>query len=239
MGYMYPFPRGARKSQPFGANPSNGTNPAGGHTGDDWAVPVGTPVHAAGDGIIRHSSWFSANYLENPWWLTRMGGDTLVLDCGDTAPTFVYAHLSDSAANVGDRVRRGQVIGYSGNSGTATTGPHCHMECLPPAWNMTNGTYGRVNPAAFLTDYPGEITVQGAVAAKETPEVTPEQMLELKKFFQAEINKSIEAMWSTEAVTQALIQSVAAGINGIKAGAVDLDALARAVNDDAAKRMAR
>lgn len=76
-----------------------------------------------------------------------------------------------------------------------------------------------------------------AATPQENPEVTPAQMQELKTFFQNEINKSINAMWATEGVTQALIQKVAEGLNGIKAGAVDVEAVAKAVNDDAAKRM--
>jgi hypothetical protein len=172
MTYLYPFARGARKSQAFGANPNNGVNPVGGHTGDDWAVNVGTPIHAACDGIIRNSSWLSENYLDNPWWLTQMGGDTTVLDgmdgngVTDSMPTFVYAHQSDSTAPVGARVRQGQIIGYSGNSGTATTGPHCHVEVLPPGWDWNNGTYGRVNPEWWFDEYPDELTIatQGAVS---------------------------------------------------------------------------
>jgi hypothetical protein len=168
---MYPFKRGTRKSQAFGANPNNGVNPEGGHTGDDWAVDVGTPVHAPADGIVRNSSWLTDNYLENPWWLTQMGGDTLVLDCtdafgnSDTMPTFVYAHLSNSIANVGDRVKKGQIIAITGNTGTATTGPHCHVEVLPPGWDWNNGTYGRVNPEWWFDEYPADVTlaVQGTV----------------------------------------------------------------------------
>ncbi|AYN58646.1 lysin A [Arthrobacter phage Nandita] len=170
MTYMYPFPRGVGwKSQAFGANPNNGVNPVGGHTGDDWAVPVGTPVHAAADGIIRNSSWLTENYLENPWWLTQMGGDTLVLDAMDSQgntdnrPTFVYAHLADSTAPVGAVVRKGDVIGISGNTGTATTGPHCHAEVLPPAWDWNNGTFGRVNPEWWFDEYP-----TAALAAQST-----------------------------------------------------------------------
>lgn len=170
---MDPFPRGTIVSQRFGSNPG-GYNPPGGHTGRDYAVPVGTPVRAAADGIIRHSDWFTARYNENPWWLTNMGGDTLVLDCtdafgnSDTMPTFVYAHLSNSIANVGDRVRKGQIIGLSGNSGTATSGPHCHVEELPPNWDWNNGTYGRINPE-FNEYYTGS-TINPAGSTSTTPQ---------------------------------------------------------------------
>jgi hypothetical protein len=237
VSYMYPFPEGTRKSQPFGANPNNGVNPGGGHTGDDWAVPEGTPIRAAGDGVIELSSWVGANYLSNPWWLTQMGGDNIVLNCGDNAPTFIYAHLSDSIAEVGQRVRKGDIIALSGNTGTATTGPHTHMEALPPRWNTGNGTYGRVNPELYLDEYWSGIAAQGSITQENT--VTPEQMQELKVFMQAEINKSINAMWATGGVIQTQIGQLAAGLNSIKAGSVDIAALAKAVNDDAAKRMVK
>ncbi|WNO25849.1 endolysin [Arthrobacter phage Altadena] len=148
MTFMDPFPRGTRISQEFRASPG-GYNPPGGHTGRDYAVPIGTPVRAAADGVIRNSDWLTDNYAANPWWLTRYGGDTLVLDCfdaagrTDTMPTFVYAHLKESTAPVGKRVKKGEIIGYSGNSGTATTGPHCHVERLNPRYNLHDDVYGR------------------------------------------------------------------------------------------------
>lgn len=169
MTYMYPFPRGTQKSQVFAANPNNGVNPPGGHTGDDWVVDAGTPVRAAANGIVRNSSWLSDNYQDNGWWLTRMGGDTLVLDATDSfmrsdgLPTFIYAHLSDSIAEVGAYVRKGDIIALSGNSGTATTGPHCHVETLPPNWDFNNGTYGRVNPEIYFDEYWDGIAAQGTI----------------------------------------------------------------------------
>lgn len=166
MGFMAPFPRGTARTQNFGADPASPYNPPGGHTGIDYKVQPGTPVHAAADGIIRASSWL--NLGENEWLLTNFGGDMLVLDCFDangntaTMPTFVYAHLFESTAPVGKHVRKGEVIGISGNSGTATSGPHCHTEAMPPNWDVTNGTYGRVNPDLYFTEYPDEITVQSS-----------------------------------------------------------------------------
>jgi hypothetical protein len=237
MTYLYPFPEGTRISQPFGTNPNNGVNPGGGHTGTDWAVPVGTPIRAAADGVIELSSWVSDNYLANAWWLTRYGGDMIVLNCGGSAPTFVYAHLSESTAEVGQRVKKGDIIALSGNSGTATTGPHCHMEALPPFWNFQNGTYGRVNPDTYLDEHWAGISLQGAVITPEEDTVTPEQVQEIKTWIQTCVNKAISDNWATEAVTQRLIQEVAAGLNKIQTGAVDVAAVAKAVNDDAAKRM--
>jgi murein DD-endopeptidase MepM/ murein hydrolase activator NlpD len=164
MTYMYPFPPATHKSQPFGANKSQGANGPGGHTGDDYAVDEGTPVRAAADGVIELSSWVSENYQDNPWWLTQMGGDTLVLNCGSTKPTFIYAHLSDSLAQPGDRVTKGQIIGYSGNTGTATTGPHTHVEVLPPGYVLNSLTYGRVDPELFFDEYYSALSYQSNTA---------------------------------------------------------------------------
>jgi len=174
---MDPFPKGTRISQQFRSSPG-GYNPAGGHTGRDYAVPVGTPVRAAADGIIRNSSWLSDNYAANPWWLTRYGGDTLVLDCTDafgrtdTMPTFVYAHLSESTAPVGAKVKKGQVIGLSGNSGTATSGPHCHVERMNPGYDLHNDVYGR-SPLNFDEFYTGGgIAAQGTTTKEEDMPLT-------------------------------------------------------------------
>ena len=174
--YCYPYKRGTGwRSQGFRSNPNSGANGPGGHTGFDQAMDAGTPIYAPGDGIIRNSSWVTENYLENPWWLTQMGGDILVIDCfgpdGTTAngPTFVIAHLFDSTAPVGKRVKKGEKIGISGSSGTASTGPHAHIEALPPNWDFNNGVYGRVNPELYFTEWPdelGTITTQSADIAQ-------------------------------------------------------------------------
>lgn len=172
--YCYPYRRGTGwRSQGFRAGKGSPYNPAGGHTGFDQAMEAGTPIYAPGDGIIRNSGWLSDNYLANDWWLTAMGGDTLVIDCfgpdGTTAtgPTFVIAHLQDSIPEVGQRVKKGQLIGLSGNSGTATTGAHAHIEALPPMWDWNNGVYGRVDPEHYFTEWPediiGAIDPQGTI----------------------------------------------------------------------------
>lgn len=174
MTYMDPFPEGTRISQEFRSSPG-GFNPPGGHTGRDYAVPVGTPVRAAADGIIRNSGWLTDNYAANPWWLTRYGGDTLVLDCTDafgrtdTMPTFVYAHLSNSIAEVGARVKQGQIIALSGNSGTATSGPHCHVERLNPGFDLHNSVYGR--SALNFDEY--FLASNGIAAMGEVTSTTP------------------------------------------------------------------
>jgi len=83
------------------------------HTGIDIANASGTPVHAAGDGVVALSGY--------------SGGSLVVLigHAGDFS-TF-YGHLSRSVVRAGQRVHRGQLIGYMGMTGNAT-GPHLHFE---------------------------------------------------------------------------------------------------------------
>lgn len=171
--YCYPYRRGVGwRSQGFRSHPESPYNPPGGHTGFDQAMDAGTPIYAPGDGIIRNSGWLTDNYMANPWWLTAMGGDTLVIDCfgpdgrTETGPTFIIAHLQDSTAPVGARVKKGEQIGISGNSGTATTGAHAHIEALPPGWDWNNGVYGRVDPELYFTEYVDDLIQEEMTVAE-------------------------------------------------------------------------
>jgi murein DD-endopeptidase MepM/ murein hydrolase activator NlpD len=89
-----------------------------GHMGTDYAAPIGTPVHAAGDGHVSFAG-------------QRGGyGNAIVLNHGANIST-LYGHMSGFARNirVGTRVQQGEVIGYVGMTGLAT-GPHLHYEYL-------------------------------------------------------------------------------------------------------------
>ena len=84
------------------------------HPGIDIAAAFGTPVRAPADGIVVKAS-FGDGY-----------GREIIIDHGNGIST-VYGHLSGYAVTPGERVRRGQVIGYLGDSGRST-GPHLHYE---------------------------------------------------------------------------------------------------------------
>ncbi len=89
-----------------------------GHMGTDYAAPIGTPVHAAGDGRISFEG-------------ARGGyGNAIVLTHGGGVAT-LYGHLSRFARNMhaGTHVAQGEVIAYVGMTGLAT-GPHLHYEYL-------------------------------------------------------------------------------------------------------------
>lgn len=92
----------------------------------DFAVPVGTPVLAARDGVVMQAeSGFDAAGLNAARYAGRANYIRIVHDDGTMA---VYAHLKPDGvlARVGQRVRAGQQIGLSGNTGY-TTGPHLHF----------------------------------------------------------------------------------------------------------------
>lgn len=153
MGYMFPLSKSITKGQPFGSNPG-GVNPAGGHTGEDYPCPVGTPVRAPGDGVIAYEGFpQTMNGSDNPWLLTKGGGLVAVLDCGDAEPTFIFGHLNQTVVDKGQRVRKGDIIGYTGNTGLWTTGPHLHFEVLLPGYWLYSNTYGRSNPSSVCDHY--------------------------------------------------------------------------------------
>lgn len=136
-------------SQAFGSNPG-GYNPPGGHTGEDIALPIGTPLRAMADGIVVHVGTFSGEYWDNPWLIMPgWAGFVVTVDYGGFLSH--YCHCSGSPVRVGQKVKRGQIVALSGNSGGATSGPHCHWEVQPDGWNNGNGTYGRINPRSVLT----------------------------------------------------------------------------------------
>ena len=108
----------ARISSGFGSrrHPILGYNRV--HRGIDFAAPQGTPVYAAGDGLIEKAGW-SGSY-----------GKYIRIRHGGSFKT-AYAHLRGFANGIteGARVKQRQVIGYIGSTGRST-GPHLHYEVI-------------------------------------------------------------------------------------------------------------
>ena len=107
---------GARLSSGFG----NRKHPILGftkmHRGIDFAAPIGTPIFAAGDGIIEYSGWNGAY------------GKFIRIKHNGTFKT-AYAHLSKIYKKRGTRIKQGDIIGTLGRTGRST-GPHLHYEIL-------------------------------------------------------------------------------------------------------------
>jgi hypothetical protein len=157
MSYYLPFEPEIELGQPYGARPGMFPNPPKGHNGDDWLTPTGTPVRAAGDGVVVFAGQFDSTYADNFGWNLNYGGLMVVLNMdGNNAPYFEYGHNSKLLVRTGDRVRAGQVIALTGatdgNTGVIT-GPHCHVGALPPNFDLNDGSYGRVNPRIYMTQY--------------------------------------------------------------------------------------
>jgi hypothetical protein len=85
------------------------------HTGIDFPVPYGTPVGAAGRGVVRFAGWNSGGYGYLVVVGHRLGFESW------------YAHLSRTAVRPGQAVVGGSRIGYVGSTGRST-GPHLHFE---------------------------------------------------------------------------------------------------------------
>ncbi|MFT3682536.1 MAG: M23 family metallopeptidase [Ferruginibacter sp.] len=84
------------------------------HNGLDFTAPQGTPIYATGDGVVKESGMGTGN------------GNHVIINHGYGYET-VYMHMVRIKARQGQRVKRGEVIGWVGNTG-ASTGPHCHYE---------------------------------------------------------------------------------------------------------------
>jgi murein DD-endopeptidase MepM/ murein hydrolase activator NlpD len=86
------------------------------HTGVDWAAPTGTPIFAAGNGVVEKEGWES-------------GYGKFILLRHNNGYETAYGHMSAYAKGLeeGKRVHQGQVIGFVGSTGLST-GSHVHFE---------------------------------------------------------------------------------------------------------------
>ncbi len=132
-GFVRPI-KGGRITSVFGSQRILNGIPKNKHNGLDIAVPRGTPVYAMADGIVR----LAADNFYYP-------GNYILLDHGQGLNS-QYFHLSKMLVKVGDKVKKGDVIGKVGTTGRST-GPHLHWGVQ---WYLR-----RVDPARLLTmDFP-------------------------------------------------------------------------------------
>lgn len=104
------------------------------HGAVDFGVSVGTPVYAAADGIVVTSTWGGSDSYGYYVKIKHYNGYYTL-----------YAHASSLVAKVGQEVKQGDLIMYSGNTGNST-GPHLHYEVR----KSPGGYNDRVNPMNFL-----------------------------------------------------------------------------------------
>lgn len=104
------------------------------HGAVDFGVSVGTPVYAAADGIVVTSTWGGSDSYGYYIKIKHYNGLYTL-----------YAHASSLVVSVGQEVKQGQLIMYSGNTGNST-GPHLHFEVRVSPGGYSN----RVNPLNYL-----------------------------------------------------------------------------------------
>lgn len=114
----------------FGTRRDPFTGARAAHNGIDISTPTGKPIVAPADGIIAKANWAS-------------GYGKVVYISHGYGYSSRYGHLSRIAVKAGDKVKRGEVIGYVGSTGRST-GPHVHYEV------RLNGK--PVNPLEYILD---------------------------------------------------------------------------------------
>lgn len=107
------------------------------HNGIDIGVPKGTPISASQDGTVKKVSYPKTSDPET----TKNAGIYVEIQSSDAEMpgTTRYLHLSNALVTTGQIVKKGQIIGLSGNTGRST-GPHLHYELIPEGLEATDPT---------------------------------------------------------------------------------------------------
>lgn len=136
------------------------------HAAVDWPCPIGSTVRAAGAGRVQSVPYYAD------------GGLTVELDHADGTRTR-YMHLSTVEVAAGSNAGGGQLIAHSGNSGTASTGPHLHFA----VWAASYGDAFSVQGDPYLTRQGrwavDPLRVLGLL--QEEDDMTPEQAAALAR----------------------------------------------------------
>jgi murein DD-endopeptidase MepM/ murein hydrolase activator NlpD len=170
---------------------------SGSHTGDDYPCPIGTPVVAAMDGTV---------FNDNPG---DQYGKTVQIDHGNGFQT-LYGHLSEVSVAVGANVKRGQVIGRSGDTGNVT-GPHLHFEVRKGKNNPVNPTELTKDGGTLAESLSTIIQNGGLGSSPLTSDISGVKANEVKL-------SNLLGSSSTTAILQASIGQIGGGDNGTGTG---------------------
>jgi len=107
------------------------------HIGTDKIVPVGTPIYAPTSGKVVST----VNGKE--------GGNTIQF-VDSNGKLWRFLHLSKFASKGGEEVKPGQIIGYSGNSGAVSSGPHVHIDISNNGKLELNNRANFIDPDAYV-----------------------------------------------------------------------------------------
>lgn len=85
------------------------------HAGLDFTASIGTPIYATADGVVKEAGYNEGGY-----------GNRVIINHGFGYET-LYGHMYRIKTKAGQKIKRGEIIGYVGSTGKST-GPHCHYE---------------------------------------------------------------------------------------------------------------
>jgi murein DD-endopeptidase MepM/ murein hydrolase activator NlpD len=111
------------------------------HSGLDFAMPEGTPIPALANGTIVLQQF--SQVLGNVSVLRIMGVDKALYYVG-------YCHLKAEGLAVGQKVKEGDTIGFVGNTGSASSGPHLHMTISREVKGVFGPTSVKQDPIEFI-----------------------------------------------------------------------------------------
>ena len=151
MKYRQPFTGEYPITQYYGENVTSAF-----HTGIDYGCPIGVPILASADGIIRFNGFDKTGY-----------GNCIIIE-HDISHATLYGHLNNTVLTLspGTKVKQGDLIGWSGSTGNST-GPHLHFESRRQ-WNDFRTHFNPIDlPLVSYSDFVGNQTVIDTAAKKE------------------------------------------------------------------------
>jgi murein DD-endopeptidase MepM/ murein hydrolase activator NlpD len=116
----------------------NGMQP---HSGVDWARPEGTFIPAIASGTIVLQQW--SDVLGNVSVLRVMDKDKKLAYVG-------FCHLAKPGLEVGTKLKEGDIVGYVGNSGSASSGSHLHLTISREVKGVFGPTSVKQDPIEFI-----------------------------------------------------------------------------------------
>ncbi len=145
------------------------------HNGIDYRAATGTPIYATADGAVEYSGFHK-----------KSGYGNLIIINHNFGFKSYYGHLKKNLVRSGRLVKKGQLIGYSGNSGIST-GPHLHYE--------VRYLFKPLNPAPFLDwsmdNYQQIFTEERGIKWDGLREMLPINRLELPLLSSHEVTSSV------------------------------------------------
>ncbi len=111
------------------------------HSGVDWARPEGTPIPAIASGTIVLQQF--SKVLGNVSVLRVMGNDKKLYYVG-------FCHLKAEGLEVGQKVKEGDTIGFVGNTGSSSSGPHLHLTISREVKGVFGPTSVKQDPIEFI-----------------------------------------------------------------------------------------